>query len=191
MIKEKHSLTIEDGSEDGLDLEETRYPYYDDNFGLVGYTSELRDDKGKFFAFVDFNADDDRLRIRECPHCLEYDIHNKLGPKIKKKNEPPAPDDDQFLSCYSCGNTFGIHETHFNSKIIDSVETTSNPFDNESTFLSTDSRATQRKKRERRDHYRKGVHKYMSKRFDNEANEDPVIQKEIDIHGSDNVHIIQ
>jgi hypothetical protein len=40
----------------------------------------------------------------------------------------------------------GIHETHFDSKLKDSVQTTSNPFDNESTFLSTDSRATQRKK---------------------------------------------
>jgi hypothetical protein len=47
--------------------------------------------------FVDFNADDDSLRIRECPHCLEYEIHNKLGPKIKKKDEPRAPDDEQFL----------------------------------------------------------------------------------------------
>ncbi|HEU4468926.1 MAG TPA: hypothetical protein VFR61_07835 [Nitrososphaeraceae archaeon] len=51
-----------------------------------------------------------------------------------------------FLSCYKCGNTFGIHETHFDSKIKDSVQTTSNPFDNESEFLSTDNRATQRKK---------------------------------------------
>lgn len=39
-----------------------------------------------------------------------------------------------------------MHETHFDSKMKDSVETTSNPFYNESTFLSTDNRATQRKK---------------------------------------------
>jgi hypothetical protein len=135
MLKEKYNITIEDGSEDGLDMEETRFPYYNDNLDLVGYTSELRVRNGKFFAFVDFNADDDKGRIRECPHCLEYEIHNKLGPRIKKKGEPRAPDDEQFLSCYECGNTFGIHETHFESKIKDSVETTDNPFDNESTFL--------------------------------------------------------
>lgn len=41
----------------------------------------------------------------------------------------------------SCGNTFAIHETHYDSKINDSVETTDNPFNNETTFLSTDSRA--------------------------------------------------
>ena len=47
----------------------------------------------------------------------------------------------------------------------DSIETISNPFEgDESIFLSTDNRATQRKKRERRDRYRKGVHKYTSKR---------------------------
>jgi hypothetical protein len=30
---------------------------------------------------------------------------------MKQKGESRAPDDEQFLSCYSCGNTFGIHET--------------------------------------------------------------------------------
>ena len=121
-------------------------------FIAVGYTSELRDKNDKFFALVDFNADDDEGRIRECPHCLEYGFHNKLGPKIKKKGEH-APDDEQFLSYYECGNTFPIHQTHFESKIKDSVETTDNPFNNESTFLSTDSRKEQRikgKKRKKR-----------------------------------------
>jgi hypothetical protein len=45
---------------------------YNDNWDLVNYTSELRDPKGNFFAFVDFNGDEGR--IRECPHCLEYEI---------------------------------------------------------------------------------------------------------------------
>jgi hypothetical protein len=83
--------------------------------------------------------------------------------------EPPAPDDEQFLSCYSCGNTFGLHETHFDSKIKDSVETTSNPFENEFTFLSTDSRATQRKKN-------KG--KPRSKRFRQNDKVDPDTARE-------------
>jgi hypothetical protein len=56
-----------------LDLEETRYPYYNDNLNLVGYTSELRDKDGNFFAFVDFNNYNEGL-IRECPHCLEYEF---------------------------------------------------------------------------------------------------------------------
>ncbi len=58
-------------------------------------------------------------------------------------------------------------------------------------FISTDTRATTRRKRERRDGVRKGVHKYRSKRIDYENKEDPDIQKEIDRSGSDNVRIIQ
>ena len=119
---------------------------YDDNFNLIGYTSELRDKEGRFYAFVDFNADDVG-RIRECPHCLEYEIHNKLKPRILKKGEQRPPDYDQFVQCYECGNIFPIYEAHFESEIKDSLETTDNPFEgNESIFLSTDNRKTQRKK---------------------------------------------
>jgi hypothetical protein len=116
---------------------------YHDNFNLIGYTSELRDKDDRFYAFVDFNADDVG-RIRYCPHCLEYEIHNKLQPRILKKCEIKPPDYDEFIQCYECGNVFPIHETHFESKIKDSVETTDNPFENESVFLSTESRATQK-----------------------------------------------
>jgi hypothetical protein len=139
---------------------------YDDNFNLIGYTSELRDKDGSFFAFVDFNADDEG-KIRECPHCLEYEIHNKLKPRILKKNEVKPPDYDDFVQCYECGNVFPIHETHFESKIKDSLETTDNPFENESVFLSTESRATQRRKK----------HK---SRFKIGEHEDPEIQAAID-----------
>ena len=178
-----------------LDLQETRHIIgpnsYDDNFNLIGYTSELRDKDDRFYAFVDFNADDVG-KIRECPHCLEYEIHNKLQPRILKKGQVRPPDYDEFIQCYECGNIFGIHETHFESKIKDSVETTDNPFEgNESIFLSADSRAMQRRKRERKDCYRKGVHKYRSKRIDYEDKEDLDIQAEIDRHGTDNVRIIQ
>jgi hypothetical protein len=71
-----------------LDVQETRQIIgpnsYDDNWNLVGYTSELRDRNNNFFAFVDFNADGVG-RIRECPHCLDYEIHNKLKPRILKR----------------------------------------------------------------------------------------------------------
>lgn len=107
------------------------------------------------------------------------------------KDEPRAPDDEQFLSCYQCGNTFPIHETHYESEIKDSVETTDNPFNNEFTFLSTETSATKRRKRELSDSNRRGVHKYRSKRIDYEEKQDADIQKEIDMNGSNNVRIIQ
>jgi hypothetical protein len=74
-----------------------------------------------------------------------------------------------FVQCYSCGNIFPIYETHFESKIKDSLETVNNPFENESTFLSMDSRKEQR---------RKGK-KPRSKRLNTGEHEDPEIQAEI------------
>ena len=73
------------------------------------------------------------------------------------------------MSCYECGNTFPIYETFAESKIKDSLETTDNPFENVSTFVSIDSRKEQR---------RKGK-KPRSKRFKIEEHEDPEIQAEI------------
>ena len=86
----------------------------------------------------------------------------------------------RFIQCYECGNTFPIHETFTESKIKDSVQTTDNPFENESTFLSIDSRATQRRKGKKH----KG-------RFSYKEQEDPDIHTEIEKYGSDNVRIIQ
>ena len=167
-----------------LDVQETRRLIgpnsYDDNFNLLGYTSELRDKNDKFFAFVDFNSDDVG-RIRECPHCLEYEIHNKLKPRQLEKGQVKPPDYDQFIQCWECGNVFPIYEAHFEPKIKDSLETVNNPFENESIFLSTDSRATQRRKGKKR----------KSRFSHKQEHEDPDIQIEIDRHGSDNVRIIQ
>ncbi|MDP9490257.1 MAG: hypothetical protein M3P28_08700 [Thermoproteota archaeon] len=190
MIKEKHSITRQNGTEEGLDLEEISYPYFDDNLNLVGSTSELRDSKGNFFAFVDFHENEGV--IRECPHCLEYEIHNKLKPRILKKGEQRPPDYDLFIQCWECGTVYSLHQTFVEPEIKDSLETVKSPFEsNDSIFISTDTRATTRRKKERKDGYRKGVHKYRSKRIDYEDKQDPDIQREIDRHGSENVRIIQ
>ena len=152
----------EEKEKEELDVQETRQIIgpnsYDDNFNLIGYTSELREKEGRFYAFVDFNADDVG-KIRECPHCLEYEIHNKLQPRILKKGEIKPPDYDDFVQCWECGNIFPIHETHFESKIKDSVETTDNPFEgNESIFLSTDNRKEQRRKGKQKSRFKIGEH---------------------------------
>ena len=74
-----------------------------------------------------------------------------------------------------------IYTAHYESEIKDSLETVNSPFEsNESVFISTDTRATTRRKRETKDGYRKGVHKYRSKRIDYEKKQDPDIQREID-----------
>jgi hypothetical protein len=154
---------------------------FEDDWKITRYTAELRNEKdNSFYAFVDFSSDNEGT-VRECPHCLEFEIHNRLGPKLKKDNEPIAPDDEMWMSCYECGNTFAAHETFPESQIKDSLQTVSNPFEsNESVFLSTDSRATQRRKRELKDGHRRGVHKHTSKRLQHDEQEDPDIQREID-----------
>ena len=64
-----------------------------------------------------------------------------------------------------------MYEAHFESEIKDSLETTNNPFEgNESIFLSTDSRATQRRKGKKR----KGRFSYKKE------HQDPEIQAAID-----------
>jgi hypothetical protein len=176
-----------------LDVQETRRwlgpKSYNDNWDLVNYTSELRNSKGDFFAFVDFH--ENTGEIRECTHCLEYEIHNKLKPRILKKGEVKPPDYDDFVMCWECGNVFPIYESYPESEIKDSLETVNNPFDNESIFLSGESRKTQRRKRELRDSHKTGVKRYTSKRLQEPDDEDPEIQAEIDRHGSENVHIIK
>ena len=98
--------------------------------------------------------------------------------KIKKHGEKPAPDDDKWLSCYECGNTFPLHETFEESQIKDSVETTDNPFENESIFLTTETRKEQ---------WRKG--KKAKGRFSVQEDEDADFQREI--NKGNTVRIIQ
>ena len=63
-----------------------------------------------------------------------------------------------------------IYTAHYESEIKDSLETVNNPFEsNESVFLSTDSRATQR---------RKNKGKPRSKRFRQNETIDPDIANE-------------
>jgi hypothetical protein len=156
-----------------LDVYESRIlnkQYSDDTWQLTGYTSELRNNNdNSFFAFVDFN-EDGTGSVKECPHYLTYEIHNKLGPKIKKKGEPIAPDDDKWLSCYECGNTFPAHQTFADSEIKDPLETIGNPFEEHESITMSVSR-------------RRRKNRLL-------GDEDPDIAEEIRKHGADNVHAI-
>ena len=163
----------------------TEFKYTEDGQGIDVYEakvmtlsptrhiSELRfRNSDKLYAFIDFSNNEGEVKY--CEHCLSVgDMKNKLGPKIKKKGEPIAPDDDLWLSCYVCGRTYPVYETFPDSKIKDSLETTDTPFDNESTILSIPRRKKGRRKRH------------------NALDEDPDIQREIDKHGSDKVRILQ
>ena len=103
------------------------------------------------------------------PHfkTIRVNLHFIIA-RILRKGEIKPPDYDDFIQCYECGNIYPIHETFTESKIKDSVQTSSNPFENEPIFLSTDSRATERKK---------GIKR--KSRFHTEEYEDPEIQAEL------------
>ena len=107
------------------------------------------------------------------PYCLERGIHNKLQPRILKKDEPVPADYDQYIKCYSCGNVFPIYQAHIESQIKDSLETVDNPFENESIFMSS-------KKR-----------KYKDRRLNSLLDDDPDIAAEQKRHCSDKVRIIR
>ena len=100
---------------------------------------------------------------------MEYEIHNKLKPRILKRGEQRPPDYEQWIQCWECGTVYPLHQTFVEPEIKDSLETVKSPFEsNESVFISTDSRATQRKKGKK--HKSRFSHKH----------EDPEIQSEID-----------
>lgn len=171
-----YEIKEDDSREEIEDVQETTRitssDSYDDNWELVKYTSELRDSKGRFFAFVDFYGEEGSIKY--CPHCKEYGILNKLQPRILKKDEPIPPDYDEFIQCYSCGNIVPIYESHHESEIKDSLETLDNPFEGNASHFETT------KKR-----------KYKDRRSNKYLDDDPDIAAEQKRYGSDNVRIIQ
>ena len=112
--KETDYFAIKDGSEDGLDVEETRYysgTSYDDNLNFIGYNADLRDRKtGRMVAVVDFNGDDEEYRIRYCKHCEEFGFHNKLGVLTVPKGEKRPADWENWLQCHQCWTKYGRFE---------------------------------------------------------------------------------
>ena len=182
-IKEKYYSTgwPDDDPEhetDGTSLEETHYIPDDavnDNLDIATprRVIDVKDRRtGRRVAIIDVNDQGDE-KERFCPHCEQYGFKHKLGHKIKKKGEPEAPDDDQWTSCYECGNTFPLYQTHPEPEIKDSEETTQSPFENESIFMST-------KRRKHRDRLRETSY-----------DDDPDVAAAQRKYGIDNVRIIK
>ncbi len=195
--KETNYYAIKDGSEDGLDIEETKYisgDCYDNNWNLIGYNADIRERKtGNMVAVVDFTEDDEG-RVRLCKHCESFGFQNKLGVLIVKQGEQRPTDWENWLQCHQCGSKYGRFEVLAQKTLKMNTEKheESNPFNaKEPIFMHSATRAEVRKQRELRDQNKKGVKRYTSKRFQVPDDEDPEIQREIDRHGSENVHVIK
>jgi hypothetical protein len=142
-------------------------------------------------GMVDFYEDEDDEYVdgrpdprKECPHCLEYGVHVKLGAKIKKPGEKPAVDDDKFRSCYQCGNTFPAHEIEREKFLKSDTEhhKSDNEFEaKESIIMSVPSRSSLDGKKllENRKRERQRAH-----------HKDLEIDMEIQQHGEENVHVV-
>ena len=68
-------------------------------------------------------------KISYCPHCLEFEFKEPLGPRILLKGESKPTDYDQWLQCLACGNIYPIYEAKIESKLQDFIEVSDNPFD--------------------------------------------------------------
>ena len=106
--------------------------------------------------------------------------------RILEKDKPIPIDHSSWLQCYKCGNIYGIHEiqkqknlvvTELKGHVVDS------PFEAKQTIIETipkrTSKAGQRALSKRR------------KERDRQHHKDPEIDREIQQHGSDNVHVIE
>jgi hypothetical protein len=71
----------------------------------------------------------EEIGSRFCHHCKEYGFENRLGPKILMRGQKPAPDHDKWCQCMACGHIYPRHETIPEEVIKDSIETSTNPFD--------------------------------------------------------------
>lgn len=145
----------------------------------------------KKVGIVDFYEDDDDEYLdgqpdkrRECPHCLEYDLHNKLGARIVEKGQQRPVDWEEFLQCYYCFNIFPRHEIAKEKTLKVDVErhTEDNPFDvKKGIVLGIPKRSSPagKKASAKRKREKQRVH-----------HSDPEVDREIQQHGEDNVKIL-
>ena len=125
------------------------------------------------------NYDDDEP-IRFCPHCLEYNMYNVLGPRIYeilKPNEKPKPlphDASQWLQCNKpnrgCGRIYARYQTKVESTVEDFAETETNPHDQGRTIVGLqDKRIKKTDIQKERERQRKAI----------DAEKDPDIKREM------------
>ena|SRR5688572_23382367 len=117
----------------------------------------------KDFAGIIGDYDDDTEPVRFCPHCLEYNLHNELGPRIYeilKPGEKPKPlphDANNWLQCNKpnrgCGRIYPVNQTKVESSVKDFAETQTNPHDQGRTIVGLGNKRTKKseiqKERER------------------------------------------
>jgi len=142
-------------------------------------------------SFVDFEDDEDTTIY--CPMCEKLGFTAKMGPKLILEGEQRQADHDQFMQCPSCAWLCPIFELETEPEIQDTAQTIDSPYDNqEGQVLGVANRQTQTKTRKKKAAYSNRVTRPTSKRTSQKLKQelDPDIQREIDQHGEDNVHVV-
>jgi hypothetical protein len=180
-------LQEKDKDEKGL------YEYNDEQgHARIGYYTRRIIGK-KRVAVVDLWPDEDNDdyvdgvpdRRRNCPHCAQFQLVMKLGPKRTPKDQEIPYDNDKWLECYHCGNIFPKHEIERQKKLKTDIaqHKAETPFEvGETIITSVPSRTSPagRKAAAKRKRERQRAH-----------HKDPEIDRAIQQFGENNVHIIQ
>lgn len=133
----------------------------------------------KGVGIIEMDYYEDQM-VMWCPFCKKAGFNVRLGPKIIMPGQKREADYDQWLQCPDCYEVVAAHVIEHDASIIrDDIETVESPFENQSVVMGAFPRRT-----------RKTMAKQARKR-NRPQHKDPEIQRELDQHGSDNVHIIQ
>jgi len=140
-------------------------------------------------VYFDKDEDDDYVdgvpdRRRNCPHCKQFELTMKLGPRRTPKGREIPYDNDKWLECYHCGNVFAKHEIEKLKKL--KADTKEHKMESEfevgETIIASVPRRTSpagKKASEKRKRERQRAH-----------HSDPEIDREIQRHGEENVKVV-
>jgi Fe-S-cluster-containing hydrogenase component 2 len=114
-----------------------------------------------------------------CPHCEKRGYLVLLGPRILMNNEPRPDDYDQWLECATCGWICPLHEIPAKEEIKNAIETIETPFENKTIVQGA---------HKRRHKTGKKINRNINKKI--KLSNDLDIQREMDQHGENNVHVV-
>lgn len=123
------------------------------------------------------NDPDPDSRLRYCQSCLHVGVKSELKRRLYRVEDSklipetvPAPDADRFRQCYRCGDIVPIYNVKQESALVDFVEPTLNPFDDNADKIDTVVRTSRLSKKK---------NKYARKRAQINSIKDDDVKREL------------
>jgi hypothetical protein len=121
---------------------------------------------------IDYDSDHSRY----CQSCFQVAVKSELKRRLYRVEDSklvaetaPAPDADRFRQCYRCGDIVPIYNVKQESALVDFVEPTKNPFDENADSIESLERTSILKKKS----------KYARKRAQIDSINDPDLEAEL------------